>query len=299
MSEAVLETNIPGWVCRRGKVRDVYDLGERLLIVASDRISAFDCILPTGIPGKGKLLTALSRFWFDYLKEPNHLVSFDLAALAAGGTPLPAGYDPGPLVGRSMIVHKAQVAPVECVVRGYLVGSGWKEYQKTQSVCGLPLPAGLQDGSKLSEPIFTPTTKADVGHDEAISFEAMAGIVGADVAEELRRRSVAVYQRGAEWAASRGVIIADTKFEWGFREGKWILVDEVLTPDSSRFWPADRWQPGRSQPSFDKQYVRDWLETCDWDKTPPPPALPPEVAEGTRDRYLEAFERITGRPFEG
>lgn len=299
MGDVVLETNIPGWTCRRGKVRDVYDLGERLLIVASDRISAFDCILPTGIPGKGKLLTALSKFWFEYLKEPNHLVSFDVAALAEGGTPLPAGYDPAPLVGRSMIVHKAKVAPVECVVRGYLVGSGWKEYQKTQSVCGLPLPTGLQDGSKLSEPIFTPTTKADVGHDEAISFETMCGIVGADVAEELRNRSIAVYKRGAEWAASRGVIIADTKFEWGFRNGQWILVDEVLTPDSSRFWPADRWQPGRSQPSFDKQYVRDWLETCDWDKTPPPPALPPEVAEGTRDRYLEAFERITGRRFEG
>jgi phosphoribosylaminoimidazole-succinocarboxamide synthase len=288
---ALLQTSLP-FPCRRGKVRDVYDLGDRLLMISTDRISAFDWVMPNGIPDKGRLLTQISAFWFERLGVPNHVLSLDLDA--AG---LPSAIDLAPLRGRSMIVKKAEVVPIECVVRGYLEGSGWKEYKQSGTVCGLKLPAGLLQGSKLPEPIFTPATKAESGHDENISFERMVEIVGADTANELRSRSLNVYRRGAEYAQTRGIIIADTKFEWGRHGGEIILCDEVLTPDSSRFWPADAWQPGRSQASFDKQFVRDWLETTTWDKNSPPPTLPDEVVARSRAKYVEAFERITGRKF--
>jgi phosphoribosylaminoimidazole-succinocarboxamide synthase len=288
---ALLQTSLP-FPCRRGKVRDVYDLGNRLLMISTDRISAFDWVMPNGIPDKGRLLTQISAFWFERLGVPNHVLSLDLDA--AG---LPSAIDLAPLRGRSMVVKKAEIVPIECVVRGYLEGSGWKEYKQSGTVCGLKLPAGLLQGSKLPEPIFTPATKAESGHDENISFERMVEIVGADTANELRSRSLDVYRRGAEYAQTRGIIIADTKFEWGRHGDEIILCDEVLTPDSSRFWPADAWQPGRSQASFDKQFVRDWLETTTWDKNSPPPTLPDEVVARSRAKYVEAFERITGRKF--
>ena len=292
ISKPVLQTNIPGWPVRRGKVRDCYDLGDRMLLVSTDRISAFDWVLPTGIPDKGRVLTQISAFWFDVLGEPNHMLSIDAADFG-----LPRGVDAEPLAGRSMLVRKTEVVPIECVVRGYLSGSGWKEYQKSSSVCGVQLPAGLRESDQLPEPIFTPATKEESGHDINISFERMVEIVGCDVAEELRRRSLDIYQRGAELARQRGIIIADTKFEWGRVGGKLILIDEVLTPDSSRFWPADQYQPGRGQPSFDKQFVRDWLETTAWDKNSPPPALPDDVVLKTREKYIEAYEQLTGRQF--
>jgi phosphoribosylaminoimidazole-succinocarboxamide synthase len=274
---------------RRGKVRDVYDLGDSLLLVATDRISAFDWVLPSGIPDKGRVLTQISAFWFDLLKEPNHLLSLEL--------PSKVTTDRDTLAGRSMICRKCEVVPVECIVRGYLEGSGWREYQQSGSVCGVKLPAGLMQCSKLPEPIFTPATKAESGHDENISFQRMCEIVGPDTAEELKQRSLDVYRRGAEDAASRGILIADTKFEWGWHEGKLILIDEVLTPDSSRFWPADTFQPGHAQASFDKQFVREWLDRSGWDKNSPPPELPEEVIAKTRAKYIEAYERITGREF--
>jgi phosphoribosylaminoimidazole-succinocarboxamide synthase len=289
----LLESRIPGVPVRRGKVRDVYDLGDRLLLVATDRISAFDWILPSGIPDKGRILSQLSRFWFERLNEPNHLLSTDVAQ--AG---LPAGTDLAPLRGRSMVVRKTQVVPIECVVRGYLSGSGWKEYREHGTVCGLRLPAGLRESDRLPEPIFTPATKAESGHDENISFERMTADVGAATAEELRRRSLDVYRRGADYAGERGILIADTKFEWGRApDGTLILIDEVLTPDSSRFWPMDRYEPGKGQPSFDKQFVRDWLETTTWDKNSPPPQLTGDVVERTRAKYVEAFELLTGEKF--
>jgi len=291
-SAVLLETSLADWPVRRGKVRDIYDLGDRLLIVSTDRISAFDWILPTGIPDKGRVLTQLSRFWFDRLGETHHLLSTDVDQFD-----LPSSIDRGPLEGRSMLVRKTQVVPIECVVRGYLAGSGWKEYQRSQSVCDLPLPAGLRESDPLPEAIFTPATKAESGHDENISFEEMARRVGRDVAEELRRRSIDVYQRAAEHARASGIIIADTKFEWGAVDGGLILIDEVLTPDSSRFWPADDYEPGRSQASYDKQFVRDWLETTDWDKNSPPPALPDEIVSKTREKYVEAYERLTEQRF--
>jgi phosphoribosylaminoimidazole-succinocarboxamide synthase len=291
-SSPVLETSLPYWPLRRGKVRDVYDLGEQLLIVSSDRISAFDWILPTPIPDKGRVLTQLSRFWFEQVREPNHLVTMSLAAL-----PQLSADERTMLAGRSMIVRKAAVMPIECVVRGYLAGSGWKEYEQSGTVCGIRLPAGLQQADALPEPIFTPATKEESGHDINISFDQMVEFVGGQVAEELRMRSLAVYQRGAEYAASRGIIIADTKFEWGRAGEELILIDEVLTPDSSRFWPADQYRPGGSPPSFDKQFVRDWLETTDWDKNSPPPPLPLEVVQRTRQKYIEAFERLSGQTF--
>jgi phosphoribosylaminoimidazole-succinocarboxamide synthase len=291
-SSPVLETSLPYWPLRRGKVRDVYDLGEQLLIVSSDRISAFDWILPTPIPDKGRVLTQLSRFWFEQVREPNHLVTMSLAAL-----PQLSADERTMLAGRSMIVRKAAVMPIECVVRGYLAGSGWKEYEQSGTVCGIRLPAGLQQADALPEPIFTPATKEERGHDINISFDQMVEFVGGQVAEELRMRSLAVYQRGAEYAASRGIIIADTKFEWGRAGEELILIDEVLTPDSSRFWPADQYRPGGSPPSFDKQFVRDWLETTDWDKNSPPPPLPVEVVQRTRQKYIEAFERLSGQTF--
>jgi phosphoribosylaminoimidazole-succinocarboxamide synthase len=263
-----------------------------LLLVATDRISAFDYVLPSGIPDKGSVLTQLSSFWFERLGEPNHVLSTDVSQFE-----LPPGIDRAELVGRSTLVRKTQVVPIECVVRGYLSGSGWKEYCRQGTVCGSPLPAGLKESAQLSEPIFTPATKAESGHDENISFETMASAIGLGRAEELRERSLNVYRQGAEYAASRGIIIADTKFEWGEVDGRLILIDEVLTPDSSRFWPADQYSPGRGQPSFDKQFVRDWLEGSTWDKNSPPPPLPPEVVAKTREKYVEAYQRLTGRTF--
>jgi phosphoribosylaminoimidazole-succinocarboxamide synthase len=286
----VVETSIPGLNVRRGKVRDIYDLGEQLLLVSSDRLSAFDWILPTGIPDKGRVLTQLAAFWFDLLGEPNHLITTEVAKM-----PLPPGTNLEMLAGRSTLCRKAQVVPIECVVRGYLVGSGWKEYKKQGTVCGIKLPAGLVECSQLAEPIFTPATKASEGHDENIPFETMVDVVGRATAEELRRRSIDIYKRGVAHAQTKGIIIADTKFEWGRIGDELILIDEVLTPDSSRFWPADDYQPGRAQPSFDKQFVRDWLESTDWDKNSPPPALPDEIASKTRAKYVEAYERLTGR----
>jgi phosphoribosylaminoimidazole-succinocarboxamide synthase len=295
---ALLETGLP-FPVRRGKVRDVYDLGETLLLVATDRISAFDWVLPGGIPDKGKILTQLSCFWFELLAEPNHLITCDV-----GEMPLPAAVDRRPLAGRTMLVRKTGVVPIECVARGYLSGSGWKEYTLQGTVCGLALPGGLRESEQLAEPIFTPATKAESGHDENISFAAMCDAVGQELAEELRQRTLDVYRRGAQHAGRRGIIIADTKFEWGLVPGpagpprRAILIDELLTPDSSRFWPADRYQPGRGQPSFDKQFVRDWLERSGWDKQSPPPPLPDDVVERTRGKYVEAYEILTGRKFE-
>ncbi len=292
MSAPLLETNIPGWPVRRGKVRDIYDLGNRLLLVSSDRISAFDWVLPTGIPDKGRVLTQISAFWFSFLGETHHMLSIDTADFG-----LPPGVDAEPLASRSMLVRKTEVVPIECVVRGYLSGSGWKEYKKSGTVCGIKLPAGLQESDKLPEPIFTPATKEETGHDINISFERMVEIVGQATADELRRRSLSIYQRGAELARQRRIIIADTKFEWGRVDGELILIDEVLTPDSSRFWPADQFQPGHGQPSFDKQFVRDWLETTSWDKNSPPPALPDDVVTRTREKYIEAYEQLTSKKF--
>jgi phosphoribosylaminoimidazole-succinocarboxamide synthase len=288
----VLETALNDWPVRRGKVRDMYDLGDQLLMVSTDRISAFDWILPTGIPDKGRVLTQISTFWFDALREPNHLITADVAKMQ-----LPSSVDLQPLEGRSMLVKKTDVVPIECVVRGYLIGSGWKEYQANSNVCGIELPAGLAQAQQLEEPIFTPATKADEGHDENISFQQMCANVGTDVASELRERSLDIYRRGAEMAAKQGIIIADTKFEWGRLDDELILIDEVLTPDSSRFWPADEYETGGNPPSFDKQFVRDWLETTDWDKNSEPPALPDEIVRKTREKYIEAYERVTGDDF--
>ena len=288
---ALLTTDLP-FPVRRGKVRDVYDLGDRLLLVATDRISAFDWVMPNGIPEKGRILTQISAFWFELLGVPNHVILQDLATLD-----LPAGTDREVLAGRCMIVRKAQVVPIECVVRGYLDGSGWKEYKAGGHVCGISLPPGLVQCSELPQPIFTPATKEESGHDINISFEKMVEIVGSDVSQALRRRSIDVYTRAREYARGRGILIADTKFEWGWHDDKLILIDEVLTPDSSRFWPADQYQPGRPQPSYDKQFVRDWLETTGWDKDSPPPLLPEEVVARTRAKYVEAYEKLTGKRF--
>jgi phosphoribosylaminoimidazole-succinocarboxamide synthase len=288
VSDPMLKSNVIAYPCRQGKVRDVYDLGDRLVIVATDRISAFDWVLPTPIPDKGRILTKLSLFWFGWLQVPNHLIS-------AESIDFPPEFRGPEFAGRTMLVRKTKVVPVECVVRGYLAGSGWKDYRRTGAVCGLPLPRGMQECEKLPRPIFTPATKAESGHDENISFEQMAKDVGKETAEELRSRSLDVYHRAAEYAVGRGVIIADTKFEWGLLpSGELILIDEVLTPDSSRFWPGDQYAPGRGQPSYDKQFVRDWLESTTWDKNSPPPALPEEVVERTREKYWEAAERLTG-----
>ena len=307
---ALLQSNL-SFPVRRGKVRDVYDLGDKLLLVATDRISAFDWVMPNGIPDKGRILTQISAFWFEKLGVPNHLLEMVVPSSRITGQ---AENVPSELAGRSMIVTKTKVVPIECVVRGYLDGSGWKEYQKSGTVCGIKLPAGLVQCSKLPEPIFTPATKEESGHDINISFPQMVEIIGRDLAEDLRRRSLDVYTRAAEFARTRGIIIADTKFEWGIvgqasrlpnqrseiggQRSEVILIDEVLTPDSSRFWPADQYQPGRGQPSFDKQFVRDWLETTGWDKDSPPPTLPEDVVAKTRAKYVEAYEKLTGRKFE-
>jgi phosphoribosylaminoimidazole-succinocarboxamide synthase len=297
-NEPLLQLELPGIrKIKSGKVREIFDLGDRLLFVASDRISAFDCIMPNGIPRKGEVLTQISYFWFDRMAsfQPNHLLSksndsFDAPGLAALPPALKAQLAP-----RSMIVKKATPLTIECVVRGYLAGSGWKEYQKTQTVCGIKLPAGLKESSELAEPIFTPATKAETGHDENISFDEAAKMVGAEIAEQARAASLKIYKTAREYARQRGIIIADTKFEFGMYEGKLLLIDEVLTPDSSRFWPADQYAAGKGQPSFDKQFVRDYLETLDWDKNPPAPALPADVAAKTSAKYLEAYEKLTGK----
>jgi len=289
---ALLQSSLTGIPVRRGKVRDVYDFGDRLLIVASDRISAFDWVLPTGIPDKGRVLTQLSEMWFGRLKTWHHLLG-----TSPDDVPLPAGTNRDELVGRCMVTRKAEVYPVECVVRGYLSGSGWKEYQQTGSVCGIKLPAGLRESDRLPEPIFTPATKEQSGHDINISFGQMCEIVGEQTATELRRRSLDIYSQAVEYTLARGIIIADTKFEFGNSGGEMLLIDEVLTPDSSRFWPADQYEPGHGQPSFDKQFVRDWLETTGWDKSSPPPALPADVVTRTRAKYIEAYEKLAERKF--
>jgi phosphoribosylaminoimidazole-succinocarboxamide synthase len=292
----VVETSLSELkLVRRGKVRDVYAIDDdRLLIAATDRISAFDCILPTPIARKGDVLTAISEFWFEKLAHisPHHLLTTRIAEM-----PEAVQRHAAELSGRSMLVRRTDVFPVESVVRGYLSGSGWKDYQRTGEVCGHKLPAGLRESEKLAEPIFTPATKAETGHDENISEQQMAGIVGEEVTTRLRDISLRIYQEARDYARQRGIIIADTKFEFGRdRNGQIMLIDEVLTPDSSRFWPAESYEVGRGQASFDKQYVRDYLETLDWNKQPPAPALPPEVAQATTARYLEAYELLVGKP---
>jgi phosphoribosylaminoimidazole-succinocarboxamide synthase len=290
-NQAIFETKLDGaplW--RRGKVRDVYDLGGHLLIVATDRLSAFDVVLPTPIPGKGRVLTQLSLFWFSLLRDmvPNHVRASEVAAF-----PEALRDQRAQLEGRSMMVLKTEPLPVECVVRGYITGSGWKDYKKTGRVCGLELPQGLRESDRLPEPIFTPTTKAETGHDESMSFAQVEDVLGRERAAEVRDLSLALYQRAAAHAEDRGIILADTKFEFGLHEGRLVWIDEALTPDSSRFWPRDKYQPGQGQPSFDKQYVRDYLETLDWDKQPPAPSLPREVVERTREKYEESLARLT------
>ena len=288
----LLQTNLP-YPKRQGKVRDVYDLGDALLIVATDRISAFDCVMPNGIPGKGKILTALSLFWFHRFEREieNHLIATEVK-----------DYPPAlrafteQLEGRSMLVKKTRVIPIECVSRGYLAGSGWKEYQKSQTVCGIKLPAGLKQCDKLPAPIFTPATKEESGHDINISYPETVTRIGTGLADQLREKTLRIYSKAAEYAQTRGVIIADTKFEFGqLPDDRVILIDEILTPDSSRFWPGDRYDPGHDQESFDKQYVRNYLESLTWDKTPPAPKLPDDVVAGTKRKYAEAFEKLTGR----
>jgi len=289
----ILETNLPDVVLvSRGKVRDIYAAGDDLVIVATDRISAFDYILATGIPDKGRVLTQLSIFWFDFLKDlvPNHFITSDVSQYP---DPFPLYHDQ--LEGRSMLVKRARMIDVECVARGYLSGSGWKEYRQTGAVCGIPLPAGLIESAHLPDPIFTPATKAQSGHDENIPFERAAELVGADLAARLRDLTLAIYARASSYAASRGIILADTKFEFGFHGGELILADEVLTPDSSRFWPAAGYSPGGAQPSYDKQYVRDYLESIRWNKQPPAPALPDDVAAQTSGKYREAYHLLTGK----
>ncbi len=292
---ALLASNLPGLPVRRGKVRDVYDLGgDRLLIVASDRISAFDWVLPTPIPDKGRVLTGLSAFWFGLLDVPHHLISTEIDEAGLG-------LDPGTregLVGRVMVVRKAEVVPFECVVRGYLSGSAWKEYRRDGTVCGSPLPAGLVEGAAIS-PSFTPATKAESGHDENVSVDRLRRELGEELTGALEDRSLAIYERARAFALTKGLILADTKFEFGRdrRTGDLIVVDEVLTPDSSRYWSAIEYRPGGPQPSFDKQFVRDWLDASGWDKNSPPPPLPDEIVARTRDKYIECYERLTGRAF--
>ena len=288
---ALVGTDLPLPLINRGKVRDVYDLGDALLFVATDRLSAFDVVLPTGVPRKGEVLTQISLFWFGLLKDvPNHLISADVSSR-------PELKDfAKDLQGRSMIVRKAKVLPIECIVRGYLVGSGWKDYQKCGMVSGIKLREGYKQASKLDEPLFTPSTKAAVGeHDEAISFERTAEIIGREKAATIRKMALDIYSRARDYAAAHGIIVADTKFEFGEIDGKIILVDEVLTPDSSRFWPADKYEVGTSPVSLDKQYIRDYLETLDWDKTSPGPELPAEVVTRTTEKYLEAYRMLTGK----
>ena len=290
---AVTETQLPLPLARRGKVRDVYDLGDQYLFVATDRISAFDVVLSPGIPDKGAVLTQISNFWFKrFTRVENHLLETDFAKFPEEVRRHEE------LRGRSVLVKKCEVVPVECVARGYLIGSGLKEYQQSGEVCGIKLPPGLTTASKLPEPIFTPATKEESGHDINISFERMAEIVGHDLASQLRDLTLSLYAEAAEFALTRGIIIADTKFEFGLKDGRIIWIDEALTPDSSRFWPADQYVSGKNPPSFDKQFVRDWLETTGWDKNPPAPELAPHVVEKTREKYLEAFRQLTGKELQ-
>ena len=291
--EVLLFTEFKGLkLFRRGKVRDVYDLEDKLLIVSTDRISCFDVVLACGIPRKGDVLTALSLFWFDFVKDiiPNHLITSDTAKY-----PKELDKYKSALAGRSMLAVKAKPLPVECVVRGYLSGSGWKEYQKTQSVCGIKLPSGMKESEKLPQPIFTPSTKAEVGHDMNVDQKYVENLIGKDTADKLRDLSAAIYNKASAYALSRGIIIADTKFEFGIHNDRVILIDEALTPDSSRFWPLDGYVAGRGQASFDKQFVRDYLESLGWDKNPPVPQLPSEIIEDTSLKYLEAYKRLTGK----
>jgi phosphoribosylaminoimidazole-succinocarboxamide synthase len=293
-TRVVLETDLAGLRrINRGKVRDLYELDGAVLIVATDRISAFDSILPTGIPHKGAVLTNLTLFWLEFLKGTvaNHLITADVDRMGPKVRPYA-----DLLRGRSMLVKKANVFPIECVVRGYLAGSGWKSYQQSGAVCGVPLPNGLLEADQLPEPIFTPASKAASGHDENISFEQSARIIGREAAETLRRGTLEVYRKAADYARARGIIICDTKFEWGEADGQILLIDEVLTPDSSRFWPATGYEPGRAQPSFDKQYVRDWLLGSGWNQEPPAPPLPEEVVRKTSEKYLQAYQILTGKP---
>jgi phosphoribosylaminoimidazole-succinocarboxamide synthase len=286
----LMKSDIAGHQPRRGKVRDIYDLGDCLVLVATDRISAFDWVLPTPIPDKGRTLTALTLFWLNFLEVPHHLVSTRLADMGPAFAAQPAE-----LEGRCCLVRKTRVTPIECVVRGYLAGSGWKEYQENGRVCDIPLPVGLQQAQQLSQPIFTPATKEENGHDQNISFERMVEITGPDLAATLRQRSIDLYRKAARHARSVGILLADTKFEWGQTpQGELLLIDEVLTPDSSRFWPADSYRIGANPPSFDKQFVRDWLESTNWDKNSLPPELPAEVVERTRQKYQEALQRLAG-----
>ncbi len=293
MQNVVIETDFPNLQLKnRGKVRDIYDLGDHLLMVASDRLSAFDVVLPDPIPDKGKILTRISLFWFDVMNSlvPNHVVSGDTETYPDICKPYAEV-----LKDRSMLVKKTEPLPIECVVRGYISGSGWKSYRESGAVCGIPLPGGLRESDKLPEPIFTPSTKAEMGlHDENIDFTEAVRLVGKEIAEKARDLSLAIYKKGVDIAEEKGIIIADTKFEFGILNGEMILIDEVLTPDSSRFWPKESYRPGGPQQSYDKQYVRDYLKSLDWDKTPPAPALPSEVIQNTRGKYLEALEQLTG-----
>jgi len=292
-SNVLLKTDFRDLILfRRGKVRDVYDLGDKLLIVSTDRISCFDVVLPSGIPDKGRVLTSISVFWFDLIKEitPHHLITADVDKY-----PSELKKYRSELENRSMLVLKTIALPVECVVRGYLSGSGWKEYKEKQSVCGISLPAGLKESDELPEIIFTPSTKADVGHDQNVNQKYIGGLVGVDTADRLRKVSIEVYKRASDHALKKGIIIADTKFEFGMHNDKMIIIDEVLTPDSSRFWPLDQYKPGGACPSFDKQFVRDYLETLDWNKTPPAPTLPEEIIYKTTQKYLDAYRKLTGK----
>jgi phosphoribosylaminoimidazole-succinocarboxamide synthase len=289
----LLETSLPVPLVARGKVRDVYAIGsDRLLMIATDRISAFDCVLGSPIPDKGRVLTQLSLFWFDFLKDlvPNHLLTADVSEYPAELRPFA-----DQLEGRSMLVRRAEMVQIECVARGYISGSGWKEYRKDGTVCGIALPAGLKESDRLPEPIYTPAIKAQTGHDENVSFEVAAGVAGLDVVSRLRDLTLTIYSKASDYARTRGIILADTKFEFGFIGDTLTLGDEVLTPDSSRFWPADQYAPGGAQPSFDKQFVRDYLETLSWNKQPPAPSLPDDVVRKTSQKYREAYEKITGR----
>jgi phosphoribosylaminoimidazole-succinocarboxamide synthase len=295
--DPLLQIDLPGVrKVKSGKVREMFDLGDRYLLVATDRISAFDCIMPNGIPQKGEVLTRISHFWFDRMEAviANH-------RLGRETDPLPAQLKPfaAQLANRSMVVRKARPLPVECVVRGYLAGSGWKEYQRMGTICGIKLPPGLKESAELPEPVFTPATKAQSGHDENISFEQACQLAGRSELEQARQTSLTIYNQARSYARQRGIIIADTKMEFGLWEGKLILIDELLTPDSSRFWPADEYEPGRSQRSYDKQFLRDYLESLTWDKRPPAPALPAEIVRKTRERYLEAYQQLTGRELSG
>ena len=293
VSKVLTSTNLPGFErLSTGKVRDIYGVGDDLLIVATDRISAFDCVLPQGIPDKGRVLTRMSLFWFDYLKDvvANHLITAEVDEY-----PEPLRKFRDQLAGRSMLVKRCRMEPVECVARGYISGSGWKEYRAWGTVCGIALPAGLRESDKLPQPLFTPATKAETGHDENVPFQAVVDLAGQETAERLRDLTLRIYARASEYAETRGIILADTKFEFGWHDDALLLADEVLTPDSSRYWPRDTYNPGGAQKSFDKQFVRDYLETLDWNKQPPAPALPPDVIEKTADKYREAYRRIAGR----